>query len=237
MDRNSHKEGTMPVARACEQHDDRPSSRQSKTTAVTAAILTSAERVFAEAGLAGATMVGLASAVGLPKANLHYHFGTKEGLYEAVLANILKLWLDAADAIVPDSDPRTGLSAYIHAKMAHSRTRPYASKVFANEVLHGARHLDTYLGRELRRKVDDKSRVIEGWIARGWMEPVDPRHLFFLLWAMTQTYADFDSQISAVLGKDRLGRADFATGEALIIRLVLRGCGVRCFNPIQKDAD
>jgi TetR/AcrR family transcriptional regulator len=37
-----------------------------------ARILEAAERVFAEAGLAGATMAQIAQAAGLPKANLHY---------------------------------------------------------------------------------------------------------------------------------------------------------------------
>ncbi|MDD2877770.1 MAG: TetR/AcrR family transcriptional regulator [Acidiphilium sp.] len=200
--------------------------RTTRTTQTIGQILAAAERVFAEAGLAGATMAQLAAACGLPKANLHYYFGTKEALYTEVLQTILTLWLDAADAIHPAASPRAALTAYISAKMAHSRTRPYASKVFANEVLHGAVHLRSYLGLELRRKVDEKAVVIEGWITRGLMDPVDPRHLFFLLWAMTQTYADFDAQMAAVLAVPSLGSADFAVGEALILRLVLRGCGL-----------
>ena len=70
-----------------------------------ARILEAAERVFAETGLAGATMAQIAQAAGLPKANLHYYFGTKEQLYQAVLTAILELWLDATDAMLPNSDP------------------------------------------------------------------------------------------------------------------------------------
>jgi TetR/AcrR family transcriptional regulator len=43
-------------------------------------ILAASEKVFAENGFEGATMVPLAVAAGLPKANLHYYFGTKENL-------------------------------------------------------------------------------------------------------------------------------------------------------------
>lgn len=193
---------------------------------ITTAILAASERVFAESGLAGATMAQLAAAAGLPKANLHYYFATKDGLYASVLENILTFWLAASDQITDDAHPATALPAYIRAKLALSRDRPYASKVFANEVLHGAGTLGTYLGTELRRKVDEKSAVLEGWIAKGLMAPVDPRHLFFLLWAMTQTYADFDVQMCAVLGKTALDAEDFATAEATIINLVLRGCGI-----------
>ena len=189
-------------------------------------IIACAERVFADHGFAGATMSRIAEAASLPKANLHYYFGTKLLLYRAVLENILTLWLDDMDPIVPDNDPAAALAAYIAAKMAHSRNRPHASKVFAAELLHGAPELRAYLGLDLRRKVAEKSAVIEAWIARGLIAPIDPKHLFFTLWAMTQTYADFDAQIAAVLGIDKLGAGDYATGAATITRLVLRGLGI-----------
>ena len=41
-------------------------------------ILAATEKVFARHGFDGATMAQLAAAAGLPKANLHYYFGTKE---------------------------------------------------------------------------------------------------------------------------------------------------------------
>jgi TetR/AcrR family transcriptional regulator len=68
--------------------------------------------------------------------------------------------------------------------------------------------------------------VIDLWVARGLMRPVDVHHLFFIIWAGTQTYADFDCQIRAVLKRDRLGPEDYAAGAALITRMVLRGCGI-----------
>ncbi|MDJ0388018.1 TetR family transcriptional regulator C-terminal domain-containing protein [Roseomonas sp. E05] len=190
-------------------------------------ILASAERIFAEAGFGGASMSALAAAAGLPKANLHYYFGTKEALYTALLDSILDLWLSATDSIRPESDPAEALTAYVRAKMAWSRTRPYASKVFANEVLHGAPYLGSYLAGELRALVREKSRVLEGWIAEGRMEPVDPPHLFFAIWAMTQTYADFEAQIRAVLDRPELTAQDHARGSDMVLRLVLKGCGLR----------
>ena len=101
-------------------------------------ILGAAEAVFAEAGFNGASMQAIAEKAGLPKANLHYYFGTKEGLYRALLANILDMWVDAFDHFVPERDPAAALTAYVRDKMRWSRTRPLASKVFANEVIHGA---------------------------------------------------------------------------------------------------
>ncbi|MDZ4145407.1 MAG: TetR/AcrR family transcriptional regulator [Burkholderiales bacterium] len=191
-----------------------------------ALILTAAEQVFAGAGFSGATMAAIAEACGLPKANLHYYFGSKQALYRAVLARTLTDWLVPAHGITPGADPRTAIEAYIRAKMALSALRPHASRVFANELLHGAPVLGELLATELRDMVREKAAVIDGWIAAGRMAPVDSTHLFFTLWAATQTYADFDAQVSAVLGRPGLAPAEHARATEHVVQLVLRGCGL-----------
>jgi TetR/AcrR family transcriptional regulator len=192
-----------------------------------AQILDAAEGVFAEAGFSGATMQGIAERAGLPKANVHYYFGTKETLYRAVLARILDLWVDAFDHLVPERDPAEALAAYIRDKMRWSRSRPLASKVFANEIIHGAPQVADYLSGKLKRTLDEKARVIEGWIAAGRMAPVDPRHLVFTLWAATQTYADFEAQIRAVLGRETMDDDVFLVASRHVTGLILRGCGLK----------
>lgn len=189
-------------------------------------ILEAAEAVFAERGFAGATTAAIARAAGLPKANLHYYFGTKEALYRAVLADILEVWLAGADGITPDADPATALADYIRSKLFWSRTRPNASRVFASEVQGGARHIGDYLAGHLRDWVEGKAQVLEGWMAQGRMARVDARHLVFSIWALTQHYADFAPQVTAVLGRDRLDRAEFERINAHVTGLVLAGCGL-----------
>ena len=195
----------------------------------TAAILAAAERVFSRGGFDGARMAEIAAEAGLPKANLHYYFGTKERLYAAVLEDILTQWLDAAaEWIVPERHPATALAGYVRAKLADARERPGASRIFAGELLRGAPLVMPFLRGELRRRVEAMSHVIDGWSARGLMDKVAPAHLFFAIWAMTQTYADFDVQIRAVLGEDAAHEdKTFATATATVTALVLKGCGVR----------
>src|SRR5215813_3447922 len=200
----------------------RPSSRRtpgSKRLANEARILKAAEEVFATAGFAGARTAAIAQRAGVPKANLHYYFGTKEALYRRLLETILEVWLGMGESIRPEADPAQAFAAYIAAKVEHSRRRPHASKVFANELLHGAPRLRGYFRGELRRWVAAKAKVIEGWVAAGRMAPVETRHLFFIIWAMTQTYADFDVQIAAVLGRRRLAARDYQAAAGLITRL------------------
>ncbi len=189
-------------------------------------ILHAAEYVFARAGFAGATVGAIAERAQIPKSNLHYYYRTKKDIYRAVLTRTLSLWLAETSSIREDDDPARALSHYIRAKMHLSASHPDASRVFANEILHGANEIGDYLRADLRTLVDTKSRVIERWIADGKMAPVDPRHLFFTIWAATQTYADFEPQVCAVLGVPRLGTRDMEAATQHVTRLLLRGCGL-----------
>ena len=189
-------------------------------------ILGAAEKVFARNGFSGATMAAISTASGLPKANLHYYFGSKEVLYRAVLARTLGDWLAPTQAITADADPRAALEQYIRVKMALSAERPDGSKVFANEMLHGAPVVSAILKSELRPLVLEKSAVIQGWIDAGRMAPVDPTHLFFTIWAATQTYADFDAQVCAVLGRKSMGSKDYDRATEHVVSLLMRGCGL-----------
>jgi AcrR family transcriptional regulator len=53
-------------------------------------LLDSAERLFAELGIAGASMRAITRAAGANLAAVHYHFGSKEGLVKAVFSRRLE---------------------------------------------------------------------------------------------------------------------------------------------------
>ena len=75
--------------------------------------------------------------------------------------------------------------------------------------------------RELRTLVERKSDVIAEWVHSGRLRPVAPHHLVFGLWALTQHYADFASQLDALLGPDDSAR--FRDAEAFLTGLFDRG--------------
>ena len=72
-------------------------------------ILASAVKIFAVYGYQGATMRKIAEEAGLPKANLHYYFQTKEQLYWQVLDGIFKDWLAAANTFDECEEPMEAL--------------------------------------------------------------------------------------------------------------------------------
>ncbi len=190
-------------------------------------ILKAAEAVFAEKGFDGATTAEIAARAGVPKANVHYYFGTKQQLYDRLIENILEVWLDALDVIRADAEPAQALGEYIERKVHASRDWPDSSRVWAIEIIGGGRNVSAFLKGRLRQEVREKGKVLAKWAHEGRMDPVDPAHFMFLLWAMTQTYADFAAQIAAVLAKDRLNDKVFQTAEETIKSIILKGCGIK----------
>ncbi|WP_246529401.1 HTH-type transcriptional regulator RutR [Microvirga zambiensis] len=164
-------------------------------------ILDAALEVFAAYGFQGARIDQIAVAAGLSKPNLLYYFRTKEDLYTAVLRRTLDMWLEPLRELDASSDPRVALGAYIARKLDYSRSHPTASRLFAMEMLQGAPHLGSALTGHLRDMVEAKSSIIETWIREGRLRPIDPKHLIFAIWATTQHYADFGTQIRSLTGK------------------------------------
>ncbi|SEA32820.1 transcriptional regulator, TetR family [Paraburkholderia sartisoli] len=190
-------------------------------------LLACAEAVFAERGLEGTSTAMIAERAGLPKANLHYYFPTKLALYRRVLDDIFEEWYRAADTFDSSDDPVEAISGYVRAKMELSRRRPLASKVWANEIIRGATHMQDILSGRVKPWMETRVVVINDWIARGLLAPIDARAFLFMIWAMTQHYADFDAQIEALAGKRALSRKAFDEATEQVVALVIRACGAR----------
>lgn len=188
-------------------------------------LLACAEAVFAERGLDGASTAMIAERAGLPKANLHYYFPTKLALYRRVLDDLFEDWHRAAGTFEAGDDPVEAIGGYVRAKMDLSRRRPLGSKVWANEIIHGAEHMQDILSQRVKPWFDTRVKVIDGWIARGLLAPIDAHALMYLIWATTQHYADFDAQIRALSGKRTFTRKAFDEKTEQVVQLVIRACG------------
>ncbi|MFD1157069.1 TetR/AcrR family transcriptional regulator [Roseovarius aestuarii] len=190
-------------------------------------ILEAAEKVFAEAGFGGATMQLIADLAGLPKANLHYYFPTKEALYRQVVQTIFQDWLKAADSFDDAPGPVEGFGAYIDAKLEISRKYPERSKVWASEIMHRAPVIQDYLETTLVEWTDGRMAVIQRWIDEGKMDAIDPRHLLYMLWATTQHYADFGHQIETLNGGVPLSDEQWEAAKDSVKSIILAGIGAK----------
>ena len=108
-----------------------------------------------------------------------------------------------------------------------SFSRPNASKVFALEIIAGAPVIGDYLEKDLKSWVDRQATVFKVWQSRGEMVSISPQHVFFMIWAVTQTYADFNTQITAVLGVIEIGAVDHSLAIDTVTEVILNGLGMK----------
>ena len=184
----------MSVART------KPQSRIQKQNR--AAILEAALNVFSTHGFRGATLDQIASDAGLSKPNILYYFDGKEAIHIALLSQLLDAWLDPLRGLDAEGEPREELMRYIRRKLQMSREFPRESRLFANEIVQGAPRIEGFLVNELRTLVDEKADVLKSWMHQSKIETLDPYHLLFSIWAITQHYADFEAQILMIRGEN-----------------------------------
>jgi len=190
-------------------------------------ILEAAVEEFSRLGYKATSVRAIAERAGLAKANVHYYFQSKENLYTEVLNHIIQLWNASFDEIQQDEEPAIALNRLIRAKVALSYTHASASRLFANEIIHGATHLSGYLKNDLRKWVREKSNIIQSWIDAGKMDPVDPVQLIFLIWSSTQHYADFETQVLTIMNRAEYDQEMIEEIADFLSQVILKGCGLQ----------
>ncbi len=191
------------------------------------AIIDAAIEEFSRHGFRATSVQAISDRVGTSKANIHYYFKNKATLYSRVLDHIVILWNSSFDQIRADEEPAVALERMIRAKVRLSYTHASASRLFANEILQGATHLENYLRHTQRQWVKDKINIIQSWIERGKMDPVDPAHLIFLIWSSTQHYADFETQVLTILNRAEYEEEMIDDIANFLCQVILKGCGLR----------
>jgi len=192
-----------------------------------ALIFTSAKKEFVSYGFKGASIKRIAERANIPRANIHYYFKNKTDLYQQLLTNIIEVWNQDYDTLTVDQEPKEALSAYIRAKVMHSKNDPDSSRIFASELIHGAPVLAEYLNTEFKSWLQSKVEVIDTWVSKGLIDKVNPHHLLYLIWSSTQHYADFNVQVVAGLGKESMTEQDFEEVVASLTQIILKGSGIK----------
>jgi TetR/AcrR family transcriptional regulator len=192
-----------------------------------ALILQAAEKIFAKNGFKGAATADIAREAGLPKANVHYYYKTKEDLYREVLRHILNDWMSAASTFGAQDDPAEALRTYVCAKMEFSRKRPFGSRVWAREIMSGAPVLENFLGTTLKAWLDERTGIIRRWIREEKISAIDPKALMYMIWATTQHYADFERQIIILNDGEELSDRSYRQRTQQVVELVLGSVGLQ----------
>lgn len=186
-------------------------------------VLEVALKVFSRKGFSGARIDEIAKEAGMSKTNMLYYFKTKKELYQVVIERVLRRWLNSLGELHNNDQPVDVISNYISKKMQLSQQYPDASRLIAMEIIAGAPVIGDFLRAELHQWVKQKGRILLQWQNEGLMAPIEPAHVFFMIWALTQTYADFESQIAAVIKPNDYDSEIYPPATRFAIEVLVRG--------------
>jgi len=140
------------------------------------AILEAAERVFADAGLAGARTDAIARAAGVNKALLYYYFKSKDALYFAVLENHMKEFnRRGLEVLKRPGSPRHTLLEYVGMHFDFVSSRPNYPRLFHRLVISGGGKLERLAAKYFQPVRRRLIRIIERGVQTGELRRVECR--------------------------------------------------------------
>jgi AcrR family transcriptional regulator len=149
--------------------------RQRDTKATRSALLGAAADLFAERGFDGTTIDAIAKQARVNKAMISYHFGGKQGLYGALLAEILTAMAARLDAVRAwAAPPEQRMTAFIAAFREMVRVQPVAPQIMLREAISGGRHLDRKILPNFLGIFTVLQEILEQGVREGKFRPVSP---------------------------------------------------------------
>jgi AcrR family transcriptional regulator len=153
-------------------------------------LLDTATEVFMEVGLSGARVDDIAHRARANKAMIYYHFGSKQGLYRAVLLRLFGALLEEVKRLRDrEPDPAARLRALYSRVAALFEERPALPQIMLREVLSGGRGMDAEAAKTLASILGFVREAVEQGVARGAMRPVHPLLVHLSMLAPLLVYA------------------------------------------------
>jgi AcrR family transcriptional regulator len=189
-------------------------------------IIDIATQEFAAMGLSGARVDAIAERTNTTKRMLYYYFGSKEGLYEAVIeeayANIRAL---EQSLHLDTMDPREGLRELVEFTFDfHDKHRDFV-RLVTIENIHSARHvsqLKTFRGRNASAVKTLEDLIARGVATRQFRSDVDPIDLHLLISSLCFHRVANRHTFTVAFGRDPSGVRSRARHRAMIVDTVLR---------------
>ncbi len=139
------------------------------------ALIEAGTALFAERGFDGATVDAIARRAAVNKAMIHYHFGSKEGLYRAILVDVYAgLAARVREVCVPADPPAVRLRRFIEAFAETNLRRPGLSAMVLKEIVAGGAHIDANVFPHVTELLGTVRRALADGVAAGTFRPVDP---------------------------------------------------------------
>lgn len=139
-----------------------------------AKILAAAERLFAERGLTGVAIRELAAEAGVNGAMIHYYFGNKDGLYDAVIetaASTVRSLI--ADATGSKASVKQRLTSFVGAYAEYILSHPNLARILSREMLSGGEHVAKLIKKYAPINYGLLREAMREGVRRGEMRKID----------------------------------------------------------------
>ena len=189
-------------------------------------ILRAATRVFAKHGFAGGRVEQISKAAKSYDRMIYYYFGSKEGLFIAVLEEMYRRFNEAeAKLSLADVPPLDALVAVIRFMWVHYQKHPEFITLLNTENLHRGKHISKSL-----RAAEYSSpavSVLGEVLARGvrqklFRDDVPARDVYLMIASMGYFYLSNRFTLSAFLGEQLETPEALAHWESFVIDAVMR---------------
>ena len=181
------------------------SLRQARDLTTARRIVSAAEEIFAEQGLAGARMDEIARAARVNKALLYYYFRSKEELHRFVLEALFsQLRAGVAEQGAATPSPRKRLSAVVDNFFDFVRQHPNYPRLVQRALLNRGPDLDWIVSEYYRPLHSQLVRTIKEGISAGEFRRVDARNTALTVISIMVFYFAAAPVLSRILGHDAL---------------------------------
>ena len=189
-------------------------------------ILEVATAEFSAMGLAGARVDSIAERTNTTKRMLYYYFGSKEGLYEAVLDKVYgDIRTLEQDLHVSELEPIEGMRRLVEFTFDyHDRHRDFV-RLVTIENIHGAKYLEQL--KTFRSRNASVIATIEDLLTRGvasgqFRDDVDPIDLHLMISSLCFHRVSNRSTFGTAFGRDPSHPRLRAKHREMIVDAVLR---------------
>ncbi|WNG34178.1 TetR/AcrR family transcriptional regulator [Archangium violaceum] len=159
-----------------------------------AEILAAATKEFADRGYAGATTAGIARLAGVTQPLVHHHFGSKQGLWDAVIEELFKelhTLIQETLREVEGLDRRTRLAHLLRTAVFFSGRRPEFSRLVRTESSAGGEAFDVIFDKWRKGPMAFLLNELSAATEEGTLRPIDSKFAYFaLIGAITQPFAE-----------------------------------------------
>ncbi|MGC1105680.1 MAG: TetR/AcrR family transcriptional regulator [Candidatus Acidiferrales bacterium] len=187
-------------------------------------ILSAAERVFAQRGLAGARTEEIASAAHVNKAMLYYYFDSKEQLHRAVFENLFgQATRLVQEQMPPNASPRQIILAFVDGYFKFRVTYPNYARLVQQLMMESPDEFRRIARQYFRQGYKELTRAIDQGISRGEFHRVNPSHMVLNIIAMIVFYFSGAPAHSVLLGQDALQPKAVAEHKRAVIDLLEHG--------------